>query len=114
EVDQQIAKAEKLIDAEFLKTNIPFKPDTVAARKGKNNRMVVLELFTGVQCPPCVSADIAFDALLKTYKSSDVILLQYHLHIPGPDPLTNKDSEARSKFYGVQGTPTMVLDGKVT
>jgi hypothetical protein len=45
-----------------------------------------------------------------------VILLQYHLHVPGPDALTNADSEARSRYYGdeVGGTPTMFLDGKVT
>ena len=29
-----------------------------------------------------------FDALAKTYKPSEVVLLQYHIHVPGPDPLT--------------------------
>ncbi len=78
--------------------------------------MAVVELFTGAQCPPCVSADIAFDAALKAYKPSEVIFLEYHLHIPRPDPLTNADTEARANYYGneIQGTPTMFLDGKVT
>jgi hypothetical protein len=77
---------------------------------------VLLELFTGAQCPPCVAADIAFDAALKSYKPSEVVALQYHLHIPGPDPLTNADSEARAEYYGkaVEGTPTAFVDGKVT
>src|SRR5262249_16651278 len=58
----------------------------------------------------------AFDACLKTYAPKEVVFLQYHLHIPGADPLTNADSEARAKYYGddVEGTPTMFLDGKVT
>ena len=50
---------------------------------------VLVELFTGAECPPCVAADLAFDALGKTYKPTDVVLLEYHLHIPGPDALTN-------------------------
>jgi hypothetical protein len=112
------AKADKIetgLDQEFLKNAIPFKPETYEGRKAKSDRVVVLELFTGAQCPPCVAADVAFDALLKTYKPSDVVLLQYHLHIPGPDPLTNKDTEARSQFYGgdVRGTPTLFINGKL-
>ena len=43
-----------------------------------------------------------------------MILLQYHLHIPGPDPLTNDDSVNRQKYYGteVQGTPSTFFNGK--
>ena len=45
------------------------------------------------------------------------MLIQYHLHIPGPDPLTNPDSVARCDYYrgvpeGVRGTPTSVFNGK--
>ena len=73
-----------------------------------------MELFTGAQCPPCVAADVGFDALLKTYKPVDFIGLQYHLHIPGPDPLTNSDSMARQKYYGseVRGTPSTFFNGR--
>ena len=48
---------------------VPFiavKP--FAGRKGKSDRAVLVELFTGAQCPPCVAADMAFDALPQTYK----------------------------------------------
>ena len=44
----------------------------------KNDRAVLVELFTGSQCPPCVAADLAFDTLAKTYKPADAILLEYH------------------------------------
>src|SRR5262249_26417815 len=112
EVKGRLAMLDKALDEEFEKTAIPFKPDTYAGRKGKSTRVVLVELFTGAQCPPCVAADVAFDALLKTYKPTDVVFLQYHLHIPGPDPLTNKDTEKRETFYGIQGTPTYFIDGK--
>src|SRR5207247_2297195 len=41
-------------------------------------------------------------------------LLQYHLHVPGPDVLTNPDSEARQEYYGkvIRGTPTILFNGK--
>jgi hypothetical protein len=115
-VSARVAEIEKVLDVEFEKTAIPFKPEEFKGRKGKSNRVAVVELFTGAQCPPCVSADIAFDAAAKTYKPSDVVLLQYHLHIPGPDPLTNADSEKRQKYYGddIRGTPTMFVNGTTT
>ena len=105
---------ESKLDLEFEKINIPFKPTPYAGRKADSNRAVVVELFTGAMCPPCVAADVSFDALIKTYTSKDVILLQYHLHIPGPDALTNATSESRQNFYekDIEGTPTMMINGK--
>jgi hypothetical protein len=76
---------------------------------------VLVELFTGAQCPPCVAADLAFDGAEKTYPPTEVVLLQYHLHIPGPDPLANEDTAARGKYYDdeVEGTPTVLFNGKL-
>lgn len=112
ELAARINTMESTLDKEYAKNAVPFKPEPPPARKSKSNRAVLVELFTGAQCPPCVSADVAFDALLDSSKPADLVLLQYHLHIPGPDPLTNKDSEARSTFYGIGGTPALFLDGK--
>src|SRR5262249_47000694 len=66
---------------------------------------------------PCVAADIAFDAALKTYPTKDVVLVRYHVHLPPPDPLANADTEARMAFYGadvIKGVPTCFVDGKST
>jgi hypothetical protein len=86
------------------------------ARKAASKRAVLVELFTGAQCPPCVAADLAFDGLEKTYASTDVVLLQYHEHIPRPDPLNNPDSDARYDFYAeakkIRGTPSILFNGK--
>ncbi len=115
-VHARLAKLDNQLDEEFARNAIPFQPAAPPRRQRGSDRVVLLELFTGAQCPPCVAADIAFDAVLKTYKTSDVVLLQYHLHVPGPDPLTNADSVARSEYYGkaIEGTPTAFLDGRPT
>lgn len=112
-LEVRLEKLETKLDAEYLATVPPFKPEAYAGRKDKAaNKVVVMELFTGAQCPPCVAADVAFDALNKSYKNTDLILLQYHLHIPGPDPLTNPDTLARAKQYGVNSTPSTFFAGK--
>jgi hypothetical protein len=111
-VTARLDKLEAELDQEYLKGAIPFKVQPYAGRKDKSDRLVVVELFTGSQCPPCVAADVAFDAGIDTYKGNDVAFLEYHLHIPGPDPMTNKDTEARAQFYAVNSTPTVFVDGK--
>lgn len=100
-VEERLQKAEE----SFVEAK-PFP-----GRKARSDRVALVEFFTGARCPPCVAADFAFDALARSHKPSDVVFLQYHLHIPGPDPLTNKDTEKRSEFYTVQGTPAIYLNG---
>jgi hypothetical protein len=65
-----------------------------------------------------VAADVAFDALQKSYKPTELVLIQYHMHIPGPDPLTNPSSVARWNYYreefpnDIRGTPSTLFNGK--
>jgi hypothetical protein len=87
-------------------------PEPVPADAG--NHTVLVELFTGAVCPPCVAGDLALSALRQTYPTSEVVVLQYHQHIPGPDPLTNQDSEDRFGYYSAQGTPAAFVDGAMT
>jgi hypothetical protein len=110
--EARLDRLEKLVVQEEIKATIPFKVQPFAGRKGKSDRVTVVELFTGSGCPPCVAAVTAFDAAFLAYKPSDVIFLQYHLHVPSPDPLTCKDAESRAQFYDVGGTPTVLLNGK--
>jgi hypothetical protein len=112
-LEKEIAALGPRLDEEFKATAIPFEPEAFKGRKGDSKRVVAVELFTGAQCPPCVAADVAFDALLKTYAPKDVVLLQYHVHIPGPDPLTNKDTEKRADvYYAINGTPAYFINGQ--
>ena len=95
----QVAKLELRDFAEYAKTHPPFKAEPFAGRKGKSEKAAVVEVFTGAECAPCVGVDLAFDGLLKAYKPTEVILLQYHMHIPRPDPLTSPDGLDRAKYY---------------
>jgi len=118
-ISARVAKLEAKIDAEYLKSMPPFKPIAFVGRKDSSaNQVVMMELFTGAQCPPCVAADLAFEALENSYKPTELVLVQYHMHIPGSDPMTNPDSVARWEYYrehhpdGIRGVPTSLFNGK--
>ncbi len=115
EADARVARLEVRDYADYAKTMPPFKPEEFAGRKAKSDRAVLVELFTGSECAPCVAVDLAFDSLGRTYKATEVILLQYHQHIPGPDPLVSKDGASRFDFYAKKdddkGTPMLVIAG---
>ncbi len=118
-IGARLAKLEAQLDEEYLAKTPPFKPEAYAGRKEKGaNQVVVMELFTGVQCPPCVAADVAFDSLGQSYRPSELILIEYHMHIPGPDPLVNLEDIARWDYYrakfpeGIRGTPSTIFNGK--
>ena len=85
----------------------PYKP-----RSSRTDRVVLAEVFTGAGCPPCVAADLAFEAALERYQRQDVAVLMYHLHIPRPDPMTNAATQSRATFYGVRGVPSYRIDGQ--
>lgn len=86
---------------------IPREPEEVKP----TGKVVLVELFTGAQCPPCAAADVAFDALGERYGVDEIALIQWHLPIPAPEPLVSPVAEARAKRKGIRGTPTLVLDG---
>lgn len=88
-----------------------FRPAPPAPGKPAS-RACLLEMFTGADCPPCVAADLAADALRGAYRPGEVIVLQYHVNIPWPDPLANSVADARQQFYKVDGTPATFFNGK--
>jgi hypothetical protein len=105
---------DKYLDDVYAKSMPQFTDKPVDPRPADpENRVVLCELFTGASCGYCVAADVAFSHLLKTYAPTELVALQYHEHIPLPDPLTNQDSEARFRFYFPErgGTPTFTIDG---
>lgn len=75
-------------------------------------RMALAELFTGVNCTPCISADIAYDHLREYYPVEVLGILIYHLN----EPVTNPDAKARKEYYNAEeplilGTPTSIING---
>jgi tetratricopeptide (TPR) repeat protein len=89
-----------------------FDPGRYKSKGPGSGKMILAELFTGAECGPCVASDIAFDALREFYPGSDLSILEYHVHIPGPDPLTTNDSWSRYQMYRGGGTPTAVIEGR--
>jgi hypothetical protein len=88
------------------------KPRAPARKNAAGAKVVLCELFTGSECPPCVAADLATSAVESTYADSEVIVLRYHQNIPAPDPLANEASEERFSSYEVPGTPALFVNGK--
>lgn len=100
-----------LIELENRSRQLPFKPQEFEAPAAWKGKAVLAELFTGSECPPCVGADLGFDGLIEAYPAKYLVVLQYHLPIPAPDPMMNPASKKRQDFYGVNSTPTVFIDG---
>ncbi len=106
---------EEMLDAEYQKRfPNPVKVEDYTPGEKRSDRVVLAEVFTGSGCPPCASADIAFDAAMQRYNRKELAVIMYHQHIPRPDPMTNPDTQARNKSYAVTGVPTYAIDGKKT
>lgn len=58
-----------------------------------------------------MGASLAFEAALNRYSRQNYVLLNYHVHIPQPDPMVNPSTLDRQKFYGVRSTPSYFIDG---
>lgn len=91
---------------------LPYHPETFTPASGWKDKTVLAEIFTGSECPPCVAADLGFDGLLEAFAPKFLAVLEYHLPIPGPDPIMNPATKKRQDFYGVTSTPTPFFDGE--
>jgi hypothetical protein len=58
-----------------------------------------------------VGASLAFAAALDRYSRQNYVLLNYHVHIPQPDPMVNPSTLERQRFYGVRSSPSYFIDG---
>jgi thiol-disulfide isomerase/thioredoxin len=107
------AGLDALLDAEYNKRfPNPVHVEAYKATEKRSDRLVLAEVFTGSGCPPCVGADLAFEAAMERYSRKDLAVVMYHQHVPQPDPMTNPDTQARSKYYNVTGVPTYTVDGE--
>jgi hypothetical protein len=85
----------------------PFRGPTATPR-----RAVLLEMVTGAACEPCISVDLTVDAMLQRYSRQDLVVISHHMHAPSTDPLVSGAADARTKFYGTRGAPSIYLDGE--
>jgi thiol-disulfide isomerase/thioredoxin len=102
-----------MLDAEYRKRfSNPVPVTAYKPGEKRSDRLVLAEVFTGAGCPPCVGADVAFDAALERYSRKDLAVVMYHVHVPQPDPMTTVETPDLSKAYAVRGVPTYFIDGK--
>jgi hypothetical protein len=90
---------------------LPYEPEPFKAPAAWKGKAVLAELFTGSECPPCVGADLGFDGLIDSYPAKCLAILEYHLPIPRPDPMMNPATKLRQDYYGINSTPTVIIDG---
>jgi Leucine-rich repeat (LRR) protein len=89
---------------------IPYSPSP-----SRSHRVVLLELFTGSDCPPCRRADLAFDAALERYRPDAVAAVAYHQNIPGPDPMVVAGgADRRFAYQSANWVPDVRVDGVAT
>ena len=91
---------------------LPYHPERFTPAAGWSGKAVLAEIFTGSECAPCVAADLGFDGLIEAFDHRYLAVLEYHLPIPGPDPLMNPATRKRQEYYGVSSTPTPFFDGE--
>lgn len=99
------------INKRYLTLPKALKATPYSPTPARTNRVVLVEMFTGSACPPCVAADLAFDAVMDRYDRATVIPISYHQHIPGPDPMVTPETAARRDYYSINGVPTMHIGG---
>jgi thiol-disulfide isomerase/thioredoxin len=97
---------------EAKRRGLPFHPTKFKATQDWQGKAVLAELFTGSECPPCVASDLGFDGLIEAYRPDQLVILEYHLPIPRPDPIMNVATKARAIYYKVNSTPTIYIDGE--
>jgi tetratricopeptide (TPR) repeat protein len=54
----------------------PLEPPPFRAARASSGRTVLLELGTGADCEPCISVDLAVDALLHRYARQELIVIE--------------------------------------
>ncbi|MEZ6140536.1 MAG: hypothetical protein R3B84_08195 [Zavarzinella sp.] len=112
----KVARLEPRVYADYLRNQFPFQPEAYAGRKAASNRVAVVELFTGSESEGSVGVDLAVTGLLQSYKPTELLVLSYHVNIPGPDPLANAETDERLNFYIIdqekQNTPAIFINGK--
>jgi RNA polymerase sigma factor (sigma-70 family) len=123
EVSGRLNQIEAELDKQYLANVPPFKP-APSRERPRNRRVAVMELFVDSHSPFSAGAEAAFDALLKTYPSGDVVLLQYQEvvrtksgQIAVTNPLSSPDGDSRWEYYrrlfpGKTDTTEAIFNGK--
>ena len=99
-------------EVERIYSGLP-QPVTPTAYTGPTSgHTVLVEMYSGSGCQPCLATDYAFDGILQSFPRDRVVALTFGIHSPLPDPLANPDSLGRAEFTGAYSAPTVRVDGR--
>ncbi|HZY87566.1 MAG TPA: hypothetical protein VFE78_22195 [Gemmataceae bacterium] len=104
----------KEVQARLKKLDFSIKPRPFAGRKAKSDRAVLVELFTSAELPQAVAAGLAFDALGRSFKPGEAVLVQYNVNTrTATDPLSSAAGEDRAGFYrnALRAIPAFFVNG---
>jgi hypothetical protein len=94
----QMVRLEARDFAEYLKASPLGEVPEFKGRKAKSDRIVLVEAFVGSEFALSAPVEQSLDALIRAYKPSEVLVLNYHFHLPDPaqgDPLTVPETSER-------------------
>lgn len=75
-------------------------------------RKVFHEGFTSSTCAPCRPGNVNFKNIIQAADPSKWVCVKYQMNFPGSgDPYYTLEAGARRDFYGINGVPSMVVDG---
>ena len=78
-------------------------------------RVMLVESFTNVGCPPCPEANAATHEFMTAYAPAMAVGVSYHVFWPdASDPFylaTSADALGRRSYYGVNMVPSLYSDG---
>ncbi|MCP4592146.1 MAG: hypothetical protein GY842_15535 [bacterium] len=85
-----------------------FRPDGDAPT---DRSVRLVELFTGIDVPATLAAELAFGGLGEYFEDRDVALVAYHVSLAEADPLTSAVGTVRAAYYGIESVPVALFDG---
>ncbi|MGC8979599.1 VPS10 domain-containing protein, partial [Caldisericum sp.] len=90
---------------------LAFVPQKAPIRgvEGTNQRKVLLELFTSTWCGPCASYSHYVDETYDYFGKEKVVLVRNQVW---QDGLDTPETNTRCEFYGVNGVPTLYVNGQ--
>lgn len=78
-------------------------------------KVVLIEDFSNVSCPPCVASNNTLRSLKSSYTSEKLVIVKFPANFPSPqDPMylaSKEDADSRLSYYTIFSTPTIIVDG---
>lgn len=95
-----------------LRASLPFTPKPFTPPRDWKGKTVLAELFTSSESPSSLGPDLAFAGLSRAFPPQFLVVLEYHLDLQGPDPMTGPAAARRRDYYRIRRIPTAIIDGE--